>query len=351
MVALHSTAATSNGIESPPTGRTYVSFSLLPMNLDDSTLIAYVDGELSLADVASIETALAESPDLQRSVDLLRASRLGYQSAFATQKLPSLPPHLLQGIEAMADDALSKQRARAASGETPSVSAQVTDLRAANDQAPSAQTPVTQIASKPAANNRVWLVAAFVAGAFCAGLALQFGASLIGSQGGGATSVASSDASPWVRAATDYQRLYTRDTVANVSADLTASAQTVDAIRHIDGVALRVPDLRATGMTFKSVARLQFNDKPLVQIVYLPEHGAPIALCVMKDSRPDQAIAQAQVNGMNVVSWRQNELSYALIGKPDSGDLATIAQQISTSRVDAMFAGVGFDTVQRKPLA
>lgn len=330
------------------------------MNLDDSTLIAYVDGELSPAEVASIENALAASPDLQQSVDRLRASRLGYQSAFATQKLPPLPAHLLQGIEAMADEALRKQGARAANGSVPTAQAHVPDARATNAQAPSAQlptsdlrvaqAPVTQVPVAPAANNRLWLAAAFVAGAFCAGLALEFGSSKIG-EAGGAMSVASSDASPWVRAATDYQRLYTRDTVANVPVDLAASAQTVEAIRHVDGVALRVPDLHSAGMTFKSVARLQFNDKPLVQIVYLPEHGAPIALCVMKDSRPDQTMAQAQVNGMNVVSWRQNELSYALIGKPDAGDLATIARQISTNQVDAMFAGIDFDSVRGAPLA
>ena len=301
------------------------------MNLDDSTLIAYVDGELSLADAASFETALAESPDLQRSVELLRASRLGYQSAFAAQKLPSLPTHLLQGIEAMADDALRKQ-GNTAKVETP-------DIRAVSPS-------VTQMQPTRAVNNRLWVAAAFVAGAFCAGLVFEFGSSLIGSHDSGATAVASTEASPWVRAATDYQRLYTRDTVANNSIDLAGSAQTVAEIRQVDGMALRVPDLHTTGMTFKSVARLQFNDKPLVQIVYLPEHGAPVALCVMKDARPDQAIAQSQVNGMNVVSWRQNELSYALIGRPDSGDLSTIAQQISTSRVDAMFAGIDLETVR-----
>jgi hypothetical protein len=32
------------------------------------------------------------------------------------------------------------------------------------------------------------------------------------------------------------------------------------------------------------------NDKPLVQIVYLPKEGAPIALCVMKEVKPDAAV-------------------------------------------------------------
>jgi anti-sigma factor RsiW len=149
---------------------------------------------------------------------------------------------------------------------------------------------------------------------------------------------------PWISVAADYQQLYTRETVANVTPDPAVSADTVDAIRKVDGIRLRVPDLRPAGLLFKSVERLRYNGKPLVQIVYLPDHGTPVALCVMKDARPDQPIAQRQMNGMSVVSWRQNELSYALIGKPDSGDLRTIARQISNGDVGAMFASS--DTVR-----
>lgn len=279
------------------------------MRPDDSRLIAYVDGDLGPSEVASIEQELAVSPELQESVELLRASQLPYREAFATQKLPPLPAELQRQIDAMASDARRAESNRVE------------------------RQPVA--ARKP--QTRLWLAAAFVAGAFCAGLALRLGPAVLGVPGGGGgTTVASAEAMPWIRAAVDYQRLYTRDTVADMTPDLRASAKTLAAIRQVDGVALRVPDLQAAGLSFKAVSRLRFNDKPLVQIVYLPAHGAPVALCVMKDARPDKVIAQQQVNGMTVVSWRQNDLAYALIGKPDSGDLQSIAQQITNSRVDAL---------------
>jgi anti-sigma factor RsiW len=281
------------------------------MTPDDSTLIAFVDGELGPTEAASIERELAVSPELRQSVELLRASQLPYREAFATQKLPPLPAELQRQIDDMASAARRAQSNHVARQPLPP--------------------------QKPRA--RLWLAAAFVAGAFCAGLGLRLGPALLGmSAGGSGTTVASSEATPWIRAAVDYQRLYTRDTVADITPDLNASAKTVAAIRQVDGVALRVPDLQAAGLSFKAVSRLRFNDKPLVQIVYLPAHGAPVALCVMKDARPDKAIAQQQLNGMNVVSWRQNDLAYALIGKPDSGDLRSIAQQITNSSVDALFA-------------
>lgn len=278
------------------------------MKPDDSQLIAYADGELGASDAASIKQALAESPDLRESVELLQASRLPYREAFATQKLPPLPDELRRRIEVMA-----------------SAARQGADLVVARP-APSSQW-------------RLWLAVAFVAGAFCAGLVQQLGAGWPGAFRNGAAVVASDDARPWISMAVDYQQMYARETVVNVTPDLAVSANTVEAIRKLDGIRLRVPDLRPAGMLFKSVERLRYKGKPLVQIVYLPDHGTPVALCVMKDSRPDQPIAQQEMNGMTVLSWRQNELSYALIGKPDSGDLRTIARQISNADVNAMFAG------------
>jgi anti-sigma factor RsiW len=286
------------------------------MRVDDSQLIAYADGELSASDAASVERALAGSVDLRDSVELLRASRLPYRDAFAVQKLPPLPDNLRRTIEALAS---------AAQQPADSVAAQ--------------STPAAQ-ATRPAQRSRpaLWLAAAFVAGAFCAGLVQQLNAGWPMVSGNGAAMVAAVNPRPWVNVAVDYQQMYTRETVANLAPDPAVSANTLDAIRNVDGIRLRMPNLQLAGLAFKSVERLHYNGKPLVQMVYLPDHGTPVALCVMKDSRPDESIAQRQMNGMTVISWRQNELSYALIGKPDSGDLRQIARQISNGEVDAMFA-------------
>jgi anti-sigma factor RsiW len=283
------------------------------MKPDDSQLIAYADGELSASEAAAVKQALAESPDLRESVELLRASRLPYREAFATQKLPPLPDELRRRIEALAS---------ATRQEADHVVAQ----------------------PAPRSQRRLWLAAAFVAGAFCAGLVQQLGGGWPGAFSNRAALVAAGNTRPWISVAADYQQLYTRETVANVTPDPAVSADTVDAIRKVDGIRLRVPDLLPAGLLFKSVERLRYNGKPLVQIVYLPERGTPVALCVMKDLRPDQPVTQRQMSGMTVVSWRQNELSYALIGKPDPGDLQTIARQISNEDVNAMF--IGSDTTR-----
>ena len=142
--------------------------------------------------------------------------------------------------------------------------------------------------------------------------------------------------SPWVTAAVGYQQLFTRDTLAYAGDNPEASKKIVEDIRRADGLALRIPDLRSAGLTFKTVQRLRFHNKPLVQIVYLPEKGPPIALCVMKGMNSDQAVAAQVVDAMHVVTWRQAELSYALIGKTEGVDLGALGQRISNGEVDQL---------------
>uniref|UniRef100_UPI000A741588 anti-sigma factor family protein n=1 Tax=Paraburkholderia kirstenboschensis TaxID=1245436 RepID=UPI000A741588 len=164
------------------------------MKLDDSQLIAYADGELSASQAESVERALAESADLRDSVELLRASRLPYREAFAAQKLPPLPDELRLRIEAMAADAQNKPAAES--------------------------TRRSHSRMWPSMWPRMWLAAAFVAGAFCAGLVQQLGG-WPGTSGNHAATVASTGVPSWMGVAADYQQLYTRDTVANLTPDPT----------------------------------------------------------------------------------------------------------------------------------
>ncbi|WP_244128333.1 hypothetical protein [Burkholderia gladioli] len=96
---------------------------------------------------------------------------------------------------------------------------------------------------------------------------------------------------------------------------------------------MQIPDLRSQGLTFKRVQRLRFHDKPLVQIVYLPEQGKPVALCVLKEAKADAAPSSAQVEGMSVVSWRRGQLGYALIAAPGDVDLDALGKQLYNGQV------------------
>jgi anti-sigma factor RsiW len=284
------------------------------MMADDAQLLAYVDGSLSPEERGAVEARLRESAEARDKVALLRASRLDFADAFAQQNLPPVPDSLKLKV----DEMVRVHRARESDH----------PVLPASGEAP----------SEPTRSRRrgvpVWLAAACVAGAFACGLFVQLGPLT----SGGAQMAANSNVSAWVATAVSYQKLYTRDTVAYLQEDPAAAAQIVRDIRSDDKLALRVPDLTSAGLTFKSVQRLRFNNKPLVQIVYLPQNGPPVALCVMKDAKPDQAVATKTVDAMDVATWRQAELSYALIGQSGNVDLAALGKRISNLDMAPLFS-------------
>jgi anti-sigma factor RsiW len=295
------------------------------MKVDDIMLMAYVDGELDLDVRREIERELDVSPELEERLELFRLSSLPYHDAFAQQKLPPVP------------ESLSRKIAELASAHATVTSPMPPADPAAND---AVAPPIAGLPPSAPVRSRMrfsapWLAVAFVAGVFCCGIALRLTPGVL--PGGAAVTVAAAPASPWVMAAAGYQALYSRDTVA-VTTDPAVSAKTVAEIHQIDGMPVRVPDLSAQGLTFKRIQRLRFHDKPLVQIVYLPKSGGPVALCVVKDAKPDQSIAQQKIDDMNVVTWRQSELSYALIGYAGDVDLDKLGKLIAKRDVDAMFS-------------
>lgn len=299
------------------------------MKMDSILLMAYVDGELSAEECQEVEKEIAVSPDTAELVDQLQRSRLPYAQAFAQQKLPPVPDSLTEAVAALA-------RAHAQRSAAPG----------ANDAALE-HSPFVPPSAPVRSRLRVapqWLAAAFVAGVFCCGIGLRFMPGLgagPGANSAATVAAANPQASSWVAAAAGYQQLYSRETVAQVPVNAEVSAQTVEEIRHQDGLDLRIPDLSQAGLTFKRVQRLRFNDKPLVQIVYLPQQGAPVALCVMKDARADAEIAAQRIDSMNVVTWRHAELSYALIAKPEGVDLPALAKSISANSTQTLFGDSG----------
>ncbi|NHL71151.1 anti-sigma factor [Burkholderia ambifaria] len=288
------------------------------MKMDDILLMAYVDGELTSHEREEVDRAIDTSADIARRVALFEASVLPYQYAFQRQEWPPLPQSLISKVAEIA---------RAYTGPSAQSAAGGVRRKDAPASRPDAHAPSSAPVRSRVRTMMPWLAAAFVAGAFCCGAVLHFVPR-------DALMTARTQISPWIKAAVNYQRLYTRDTVAFDSLNLAAAAHMVENIRRDDGLRIRIPDLRSVGLTFKRIQRLNFNHKPLVQIVYLPEKGLPVALCVMKDERPDTALARQQVGSMEVVTWRRASVTYALIAAPGDTDLGAIGKRIADNGME-----------------
>jgi anti-sigma factor RsiW len=263
------------------------------MGIDDTDLLAYVDGRLPQTRKAELEAALAASPDAAARLHAMRASALPYATAFEAQVLPPLPPGLSRRLGDLLSAEARAERRRAL----------------------------------------MWprLAAAFAAGVLCCAIVVR---SLPPSA---PLPAAAAQVSPWIKAVADYQQLYSRATVASVTEDPALSARVLDDLQANDGIALVVPDLRSAALTFKRVQRLSFHDRPVVQMVYLPEHGDPIALCVTRDARPDEEPHAQQLGELNSIAWRQDNLGYVLLGRAPAQTLLDLGRHIASGDTGRLY--------------
>ncbi|VVE36788.1 anti-sigma factor [Pandoraea iniqua] len=316
------------------------------MNEDDIRLLAYVDNELAPAERAEVEAALAASPVLADVVASLHASRLPYRETFAAQSLPPVPQSLSANLDALLRAHAQRQPMGSGAGEGGISGGGIARPAAtvANDEPPASS--ASSNTSAPGRRVRPWwLAAAFAAGVAATAVTMPLLPGVLQKAGLGGAVLTSATTPPpkspqgvtWVRAAAEYQQLYARDTVASTHVDDGDTARTVADIQRDDKLDIRVPDLKAQGLTFKRVQRLRWQDRALVQMVYLPEKGDPIALCVVKDPRPDQGVAEQHIDRMGVVTWRKGQVGYALIGAPGSADLKAIASALAEGPVTPLY--------------
>lgn len=266
------------------------------MDIDDTDLLAYVDGHLPPERRVEVEAAVTASPELAARLRTLRASALPYAAAFGEQALPPVPRGLTERVE---------------------------ELISANSQREQRQ-------------RSPWpkLTVAFAAGVLCCAIAMK----LLMLEGSASPTA---KVAPWIAAVAEYQQLYSRATLASVSENRELSQRVIDDLRVSDGMTVPVPDLRSAGLTFKRVQRLSFHGKPVVQMVYLPEHGEPIAVCVTPDARADQVPKAQQVGEMSTVAWRHGNLGYVLLGRGSTQELMDLQRRIASGEANSLYGRSG----------
>jgi anti-sigma factor RsiW len=296
------------------------------MHIDELTLRAYVDGELSLAECGRVEAALAHSSELSAQIESMRASVLPYRAAFDAQVVPAVPFALQQRVASLS--------AAAQSGFPDSL----------NSSRLTGSASRTEWFSREALR-RGFRFGAGLAAAFVAGIVLHpvwFAA---------APGAGDSQNAPWVQAIASYQALYVRDTVGR-TADTAEQAQQVLANfqQQTQGrwlpksmpkaSELSVPNLSAAGFDFKRIQLLGFGERPLLQIAYLPTDGKPAALCVLPvTDAGDVAVSVRRLENLSAVTWQRDGLSYVLAIDLAPEQAIDIGKKLAKNQFPVLFAG------------
>ena len=224
----------------------------------DAELVAYLDGENSLAPVDEIARALQSDAELARRVDALRIDRAAIAEAFAGL----LPPE----------------------GSAPDWAA---------------------LPERPAAFGWTSLAAA-------AALALVVGL------GSGAWLQARAQ-SGWTHYVAAYQALYSNSTLDHINQSADAQQVELDRVAAAIGKTIRVETL--TGFQearYRRAQVLSFEGRALLQLAYTTSTGAPLALCIIRSERDrDAGPDLRQMEGLSTAWWAQDGYEYLLIGGTD----------------------------------
>jgi anti-sigma factor RsiW len=274
------------------------------MTIDEVTLRAYVDSELSAAERQSVDAALANSSELRAQLAAMKASCLPYQTAFDTQEMPEVPEALKKQLMAM------------------SAVANVPSMPTVSIQNPQ------KVQALP---RRQWLN--FAGAGFALAASFAAGVAVRPAWFSGLGSKPSDEVADWAKAVASYQAMYVRDTVERVSDTEANARRVITEFQSHSQAVLVVPDLSNVGFEFKRVQRLAFNDKPLIQMAYLPQRGKPAALCVMSaTSKIDIDASVRRLENLSIVTWTRAQLSYVFAVDIAQDDALKIGQAISTDK-------------------
>ena len=247
--------------------------------LDDNTLVAYVDGELDAATAREVEDALETSAAARNTVAKLRSSATFVRAAFA-EALHEPPP---AGLVAM--------------------------LRAATPR------------RRPA---RHWLPIA-------ASIAL-----LVGLAGGAvgirhlevATTQAQDPLGRLLADVADYPRVYAREQRHLVEVAASDTPHIEEWLgRRLKGQ-LQVPNLKSQGLTFQGGRLLAFEGRPMAELIYTPADGPPVGLCITFALPGMSGAATEQRGDLTISHWVDNGYVYSVVGWATDGRIHAIADSV-----------------------
>jgi anti-sigma factor RsiW len=278
--------------------------------LNDERLIAYLDGELDAAERNEVAAWLDREPAAAARASALVESARRLRSALGEAAREPVPERLIAAVRG--------------------VPAQGMGLR------------IVPFARRPrdarAAPQRLWRVlvpaAAALFGIIVGGGGAYFGAGMT-ARGGSAPQPALEAAANnlWLDTAAGYFKLFV-SAGDNALVDVPATGDVRAALQKISQSlpqAVRLPDLKPWGLTFRGARLVVVEGRPAAQLVYTTDNKAigPLALIIGSSKQADISPTFDRRQDVNVLYWRHQGRAYALVGQADIGYLWGIGNDVA----------------------
>jgi anti-sigma factor RsiW len=279
----------------------------------DDRLIAYLDGEIEVAERREIEAWLDSDPAARQKLAALAESANLVRLAFDEVMHEPLPDRLIA----------------AARGETAAAepSAQVLPFKRRRG------------AERGAASQRWWLglpVAASLFGVLLGGGVAYFSVAKLMPVGVAgkqpAMEMAAAD-NVWLDNAAGYFKLFV-SAGDGALIDVPATGDPREALQKISQSLpqeVRLPDLKPWGLNFRGARLVVAEGRPAAQLVYTTDNKAigPLTLIIGSSKEPDISPTLARRQDVNLLYWRHQGRAYALVGQADIGYLWGIANDVA----------------------
>ena len=278
----------------------------------DDRLVAYLDGELEVAQRREVEAWLEADPAARlRMAALVESASLLRLTLDETIREP-VPDRLIA----------------AARGET------------APPQAGAQILPFRRKLGAPILAPRRWRIglpiAASLFGLLLGGGATYLGASRLGLEGvAGKQPVVEATAANnlWLDNAAGYFKLVV-NAGDNAPMDIPATGDPREALQKISQSLpqkIQLPDLKPWGLSFRGARLVVEEGRPAAALVYTTDNKAigPLGLIIGSSKQPDIPPTFDHRQDVNLLYWRHQGRAYALVGQADIGYLWGIANDVA----------------------
>jgi anti-sigma factor RsiW len=279
----------------------------------DDRLIAYLDGELEMAERREIEAWLDADPAAREKLAALAESANLVRLAFDEVMHEPVPDRLIA----------------AARGETVAAepSAQVLPFK-------------RRQATDRAAVSRGWWVgipfAASLFGLLLGGSVAYFGVAKLapgGVAGKQPTAEVAALDNIWLDNAAGYFKL-AASAGDGALVDVPGTGDPREALQKISQSLpqeVRLPELKPWGLNFRGARLIVADGRPAAQLIYTTDNKAigPLTLIIGSSKEPDISPTLARRQDVNLLYWRHQGRAYVLVGQSDIGYLWGIANDVA----------------------
>jgi anti-sigma factor RsiW len=278
----------------------------------DDRLIAYLDGELEVAQRREIEAWLEADPAARQRMAALAESASLLRLALDEAVREPIPERLIV----------------AARGETASLQASAQIL------------PFRRRLGAQSAAPRVWRIglpiAASLFGLLVGGSATYLGVGTLALNGiaGKQPAIEATAANNlWLDNAAGYFKLVV-SAGDNPPMDIPATGDPREALQKISQSLpqkIQLPDLKPWGLSFRGARLVVEEGRPAAALVYTTDNKAigPLGLIIGSSKQPDISPTFDRRQDVNLLYWRHQGRAYALVGQADIGYLWGIANDVA----------------------